>query len=275
MTASRPVGEFTVTAVSDGVLNSNHDVILGVDKADSARLTGIPYGQPLPLDVNCFVVRAGDKLILSDAGTGHTYGPTLGKLPRNLRAAGIPPETIDIILLTHLHPDHSYGLVDEAGRAVFPNAQLIVHEAEAAFWLDREPRPDDSERIQRNTKMQREVTAPYRDRIRRITNGEVLPGITAVMRPGHTPGHTTWLLQSGGERLLMWGDIVHLAAVQIVHPSAALIFDVDAELAKASRRRVFEQVAAERIMVAGAHLPAPGFGRIVRDGDGFSYKTAP
>jgi glyoxylase-like metal-dependent hydrolase (beta-lactamase superfamily II) len=275
MTATRIVGEFTVTAVSDGVLNSNHDVILGVDKADSARLTKIPYGQPLPLDVNCFVVRAGDKLILSDAGTGHTYGPTLGKLPANLRAAGFAPETIDVILLTHLHPDHSYGLVDEAGRAVFPNAQLVVHEVEAAFWLDREPKPDDSERIQRNTKMQREVTAPYRDRIRRITNGEVLPGITAVMRPGHTPGHTTWLLQSGGERLLMWGDIVHLAAVQIVHPSAALIFDVDAELAKASRRRVFEQVAAERIMVAGAHLPAPGFGRIVRDGDGFSYNTAP
>jgi glyoxylase-like metal-dependent hydrolase (beta-lactamase superfamily II) len=273
MTATRIVGEFTVTAVSDGVLNSNHDVILGVDKADSARLTKIPYGQPLPLDVNCFVVRAGDKLILSDAGTGHTYGPTLGKLPANLRAAGFAPETIDVILLTHLHPDHSYGLVDEAGRAVFPNAQLVVHEVEAAFWLDRTPMPDDSERIQRNTRMQREVTAPYRDRIRRIKDSEVLPGITAAMAPGHTPGHTTWLLQSGGERLLMWGDIVHLAAVQIVHPDAALIFDVDPELAKASRQRVFEQVATQAIMVAGAHLPAPGFGRIVRDGEGFAYQA--
>jgi glyoxylase-like metal-dependent hydrolase (beta-lactamase superfamily II) len=273
VTAGRTVGEFTVTAVSDGVLNSNHDVILGVDQADIARLTGIPYGQLLPLDVNCFVISHGNRVMLSDAGTGHTYGPTLGKLPANLRAAGFAPEAIDIILLTHLHPDHSFGLVDEAGRAVFSNAQLFVHEVEAAFWLDRKPMPDDSERIARNTRMQREVTAPYRDRIRRIKDGEVLPGITAAMAPGHTPGHTTWQLQSGGERLLMWGDIVHLAAVQIVHPDAALVFDVDPELAKASRHRVFDQVAEQGIMVAGAHLPAPGFGRIVRDGQGFAYRA--
>ena len=200
-----------MTAVSDGVLNSNHDVILGIDKAESARLTGIPYGQPLPLDVNCFLIRHRDRLMLSDAGSGHTMGPTLGKLPQNLRAIGVAPEAIDIILLTHLHPDHSLGLVDEAGRAVFPKAELIVHEVEAAFWLDRTPQPDDSERVTRNTKAQRVVTAPYRDRIRRISDGEVLPGITAMLRPGHTPGHTNWLIQSGDDRLLIWGDIVHLA----------------------------------------------------------------
>ena len=97
---------------------------------------------------------------------------------------------------------------------MFPKAELIVHEVEAAFWLDRALQPDDSERITRNSKAQRAVTAPYRDRIRRIKDGEVLPGITAMLRPGHTPGHTNWLIQSGGDRLLIWGDIVHLAAVQ-------------------------------------------------------------
>src|SRR5687767_2588223 len=109
---TKAVGEFSVTAVSDGVLYSNHDVILGIAKDECARLTGVPYGQPLPLDVNSFLIRHNGKLILSDAGSGHTMQPTLGKLPENLRALGAPPEAIDIILLTHLHSDHSLGLVD-------------------------------------------------------------------------------------------------------------------------------------------------------------------
>jgi glyoxylase-like metal-dependent hydrolase (beta-lactamase superfamily II) len=269
---TKTIGDFSVTAVSDGVLNSNHDVILGVERAESERMTGIPYGQPLPLDVNCFVIRYRDHIMLSDAGTGHSYGPTLGKLPQNLRAAGIAPENVDTILLTHLHPDHSFGLVDPQGRPIFPNAHLIVHEVEAAFWLDREPRPDDSERIARNTKAQRTTLAPYAGRIRRVRDGEVLPGIAAIMRPGHTPGHTTWLLQSGNERLLLWGDIVHLAAVQVPRPDAALIFDVDPELAKASRQAAFDWVSRERVSVGGAHLGFPGFGKLERAGPGFVFR---
>ena len=268
---SRSVGDIPVTAVSDGVLYSNHDVILGIDRAESARLTKIPYGQPLPLDVNSFLIRHRRQLILSDAGSGHTMGPTLGYLPNSLRAVGVPPEKIDIILLTHLHPDHSLGLVDEQGRAVFPNAQLIVHEIEAAFWLDRELKPDDSERITRNTKAQRTVTAPYRDRIRRVRDGEVLPGITAMLRPGHTPGHTNWLIQSGRERLLIWGDIVHLAAVQMARPDATLVFDVDPHVARITRERLLDWAANERLCVAGAHLPYPGFGHVVRDGHGYRF----
>ena len=268
---SKSVGEFTVTAVSDGTLNSNHDVILGIDRAESVRLTGVPYGQHVVLDVQAFVIRYGDKLILSDAGTGHTYGPTLGKLPANLRAAGMAPESIDYIMLTHMHPDHSWGLVDEAGKAVFPKAQLIIHEVEAAFWLDRAPKPDDSERIARNTKMQREVTAPYAGRIRRVKDGEVLPGISAIMRPGHTPGHTTWLLTSGDERLLMWGDIVHLAKVQVPRPDCYLVFDYDGALAKDSRQKAFDWVTREGVTVAGAHLPFPGFASLSRAGAGYSF----
>lgn len=269
--SSKTVGDFTVTAVSDGVLNSNHDVILGVDRAESERLTGIAYGQPVPLDVNCFLIRHRDRLILSDAGSGHTMGPTLGKLPQNLRALGIEPDSIDILMLTHLHPDHSLGLVDETGRAVFPNAQIVVHEIEAAFWLDRTPSPEDSERVQRNTRQQRAVTAPYRDRIRRVTDGEVLPGITAMLRPGHTPGHTNWLIQSGGERLVIWGDIIHLASVQMARPDATLVFDVAPETARATRQQVLDWAAGERLCVAGAHLPFPGFGRVLREGEGYAY----
>ena len=118
---------------------------------------------------------------------------------------------------------------------MFPNAEVIVHEVEAAFWLDRTPHPDDSERIARGTKQQRAVTAPYRDRMRRIRGGEVLPGITAMLRPGHTPGHTNYLIQSGNDRLLLWGDIVHLAPVQMARPDARLVYDYDADLAAVSR----------------------------------------
>jgi glyoxylase-like metal-dependent hydrolase (beta-lactamase superfamily II) len=275
--STKKVGEFTVTAVSDGVLYSNHDVILGVDKEDSAKLTGIPYGQLVPLDVNSFLIRHNGKLILSDAGTGQALQPVqknLGKLPNNLRAIGADPAAIDIVMLTHLHSDHSMGLLDEAGRKVFPNAELIVHEVEATFWLDRALQPGDDERIVRNSKAQRAVTAPYRDRIRRIKDGEVLPGITAMMRPGHTPGHTNWLIESGGERLLIWGDIVHLASVQLARPEARLIYDVDTELAAKTRATVLDWTAEERLTVAGAHLGFPGFGRVVRNGERFAIEAA-
>ena len=275
--STKQVGEFTVTAISDGVLYSNHDVILGVDKAESARLTGIHYGQPVPLDVNSFLIRHRGKLILSDAGTGQALQPVqknLGKLPENLRAVGVDPSAIDIVMLTHLHSDHSMGLVDEAGRKVFPNAELIIHEVEAAFWLDRALQPGDNERITRNSNAQRVVTAPYRDRIRRIKDGEVLPGITAMMRPGHTPGHTNWLIESGGERLLIWGDIVHLAAVQLARPEARLIYDVDTDLAAATRATVLDWAERERLIVAGAHLGFLGFGRVLRNGEQFAIEAA-
>ena len=274
---TKQVGEFTVTAVSDGVLYSNHDVILGVDKADSARLTGVPYGQPLPLDVNSFLIRHRGNLILSDAGTGQALQPiqkNLGKLPENLRAIGVDPAAIDIVMLTHLHSDHSMGLLDEQGKPVFAKAELIIHEVEAAFWLDRTLQPNDPERIVANSNKQRAVTAPYRDRIRRIKDGEVLPGITAMLRPGHTPGHTNWLIQSGGEKILIWGDIVHLAAVQLARPEARLIYDVDSDQAAATRQRVLDWVANERLCVAGAHIGFPGFGTVKRTGDRFAIEAA-
>jgi glyoxylase-like metal-dependent hydrolase (beta-lactamase superfamily II) len=273
MSATRKLGEFSVTTVSDGVLYSNHDVILGIAKEESARLTGVPYGQPLPLDVNSFLIHYRGKLILSDAGSGHTMQPTLGKLPENLRALGAPPEAIDVIMLTHLHSDHSLGLVDPQGAPYFPNAQLLIHEVEAAFWLDRELQPGDSERIVANSNKQRAVTAPYRDRIRRVRDGEVLPGISAMLRPGHTPGHTNWLIQSGGERLLIWGDIVHLASVQLAAPAARLIYDVDTEMAAKTRAAVLDWCARERLVVAGAHIAFPGFGRVVRSGNQFEIEA--
>jgi glyoxylase-like metal-dependent hydrolase (beta-lactamase superfamily II) len=272
MNIAKKIGDITVTAVNDGVLNTTHNVILGVDEGESVRLTGVPAGNPIPLDVNCFLVRLKDRLVLIDTGAGSQMAATLGKLPKHLQALGVTPDAINDILLTHCHSDHSNGLIDAEGRAVFPKARVFLHEKEAAFWLDRTETPDDTERIRRNTKATRASTAPYRDRLCRIADGEVLPGISAVLRAGHTPGHVNWLIHFGNDRLLIWGDIVHLAAVQVPRPDTGLVFDVDPMGACASRKRVFDWLADERVAVAGAHLDFPGFGHIARSGGGFVYQ---
>jgi glyoxylase-like metal-dependent hydrolase (beta-lactamase superfamily II) len=273
MPASRTFGDVEVTAVSDGRLKTSIDVVLDIERAETERLVGGAQNAEQFLAVNSFLIRIAGKNVLVDAGAGNSMQPTLGRLPDNLRALGVAPEEIDTVLLTHMHPDHSNGLLDAAGNAVYPNAEIVAHETEARFWLDREELATDSERVKRNTAASRRVFSAYGDRLRRVRDGEALPGIAAFMQPGHTPGHTAWLVRSGSESVLFWGDIVHLAAIQIPHPEAGLVFDVDADMARASRRRVFDWVAADRLRVAGAHLDFPGFGTVTRAGTGYRWEA--
>jgi glyoxylase-like metal-dependent hydrolase (beta-lactamase superfamily II) len=264
------VGAIEVTALSDGPFPATLDSFIDFPRTEAERLVG--GTQPLFLPVNCYLLKLGAKWALVDTGCGQTMGPDLGQVPNNLRALGIAPETIDYVLLTHIHPDHALGLTDAPGRAVFPNAELIVHEQEAAFWLNRDAASGASERIRRNIGKGQAACAPYRDRLRVVRDGEALPGVLATSLAGHTPGHTGWLVQSGNDGLLIWGDIVHLAAVQVPHPEAALVFDVDPEAACTTRQRAFDRVAADRLRVAGAHLDFPGFGHIVRQGASYRFE---
>jgi glyoxylase-like metal-dependent hydrolase (beta-lactamase superfamily II) len=268
----RTIGAIRVTTVSDGVLNSTLNNFLGVAPAEAARMSGFPVAGPVPLAVNTFLLEFDGRRVLVDAGTGSTMGPTLGKLPDNLRTLGVPPDTIDVVLLTHIHPDHSNGLVDDEGRPNFPNADVIVHADDLRFWVEREPEATDNEFRQRNMNAARRAFAPYRDRVRAITAGEPLPGISAQPQPGHTLGHTGWLLSSGNDALLIWGDIVHVTGVQFARPDAALTFDLDPDAARRSRSRVFDWVATDRIRVAGAHLDLPAFGYVQRDGAGYRFE---
>jgi glyoxylase-like metal-dependent hydrolase (beta-lactamase superfamily II) len=270
---TRKIGDIEVTPLSDGVLTTSLDVVLGLQKEELERLSGKKAGDPVPIAVNAFLLKLRDKLVLVDAGSGNTMGPTLGKLPGNLWALGVTPDKIDVIVLTHLHPDHSNGLVDDDGRAIYPNAEIVLHANEAGFWLDRDPSTGASERISRNIAKSAVTTKPYRARMRTVREGEVLPGISALPLPGHTPGHTGWLIESGKDALLIWGDLVHLAAVQVARPDTGLVFDVDPQAACATRRRMFDRVAADRLKVAGAHLDFPGFGTIVRKGAEFRFET--
>jgi glyoxylase-like metal-dependent hydrolase (beta-lactamase superfamily II) len=266
------IGDIEVTALSDGPFPAPLNSFVDFDSAEAERLTGRRIDETVILPVNCYLLKIGSKWALVDTGCGPNYGPTLGQLPENLRALGVPPEAIEHVLLTHIHPDHALGLIDAAGKAVFPNAELIVHEDEADFWLNHHPSEAADERIQRNRAKGQGATAPYRERMRNVVGGEVLPGVSGVLLAGHTPGHTGWHVHSGSDGVLIWGDVVHFPAVQVPRPDAALVFDSDRQAARDTRKRTFDRVAADRLRVAGAHLDFPGFGYIVREGTSYRYE---
>jgi glyoxylase-like metal-dependent hydrolase (beta-lactamase superfamily II) len=266
------IGEIEITPISDGPFPAPLDSFVEFERAEVERLTGRRIDETVILPVNSYLLKLGAKWALVDTGCGPTMGPQLGQVPKNLRALGVNPEAIDYVLLTHIHPDHALGLSDAAGNAIFPNAELIVHEEEADFWLHHDPRERADDRIQRNRAKGQRATSPYRERMRTVVGGEVLPGVSAVLLAGHTPGHTGWHVHSGSDGVLIWGDIVHFPAVQVPRPDAALVFDSDPQAARDTRRHTFDRVAADRLRVAGAHLDFPGFGYIVRQGATYRFE---
>ncbi len=268
------VGDVEVQGLSDGILKTSLDLVLGMDRAQAESLVGGTQNGSLYIPVNNFLIRRGGKVILIDAGAGNTMQPTLGKLPDNLRAASVAPSAVTHIVMTHLHPDHANGLVDDAGAPHYPNAEIVVHETEAEFWM----RPDianDEDRVKKNRARTAINLKPYLDRIRRVRDGEEFSGFTPVVAPGHTPGHTCWLLTANnGGGFMAFGDVVHLSAIQISHPDAALTYDLDKDLAVKSRKRILDMAASERLAIAGAHVNAPGFGHVVRKGASFAFEPA-
>jgi glyoxylase-like metal-dependent hydrolase (beta-lactamase superfamily II) len=266
------VGDVEVEGLSDGTLKTSIDLVIGMDRAQAAALVGSSDGSVV-IPVNNFLLRRGGNVILIDAGAGNTMQPTLGKLPDNLRAAGIEPAAVTHIVMTHLHPDHANGLVDDAGKPHYPNAEIVVHRTEADFWM-QESGAADTDRIKGNRARTVINLKPYRDRMRRVRDGEDFLGFVPVVAPGHTPGHTCWLLAASGGGFMALGDVVHLSAIQVSHPDAALTFDLDPNQAIASRKRILDMAASERLAIAGAHVNAPGFGYVVRKGATFAFEPA-
>jgi glyoxylase-like metal-dependent hydrolase (beta-lactamase superfamily II) len=273
----RRIGDIVITALSDGVAVRTHEMMRNVSEADAADYLARAFRTQFVLSINAFLVRTPTQTILIDTGSGTYLGPDAGHLMGNLATAGVSPETIDAVLLTHMHPDHSAGLADrETGQAHFPNAELVVHEAEFTHWFDEAAMARASAREKALMFQQaREQTAPYADRTRRFTSGEVAPGITALPLPGHTPGHTGFLIESGGQSLLIWGDIVHMPEVQVPNPAVAMVVDVDPALAAETRAKVFDRVATDRVLVTGMHLHFPGFGHLARDGESYRFVPEP
>jgi glyoxylase-like metal-dependent hydrolase (beta-lactamase superfamily II) len=274
----RRVGDIIVTAVSDGFLDGSMAVLRNIKADEAARMLTEAF-RPVPrrTSVNCFLIRAGNRTALVDCGCGPAMQASAGRLFENLAAACVSPGAVDTVLLTHMHPDHSNGLADGDGRARFPKATLIMHEAELAYWTDyaQAEIAAQSGRGVPYFATARAQLAPYGERTRTFHGGEVFPGVTAVHLPGHTPGHSGYRVVSGEHTLLIWGDIVHLPELQIPQPEVAMQFDVDPDTAIATRKAILERVAVERQLVAGMHLHFPGYAHVARHGEMFTLVPEP
>ena len=227
--------------------------------------------------VNGFIIRSKGRVCLVETGSGNYLQPTAGKLLENVIAAGVDPNEIDTILLTHMHPDHSAGLTNMDDNSLyFPNAELTAHENEPKHWLDDGAMANAEERAQRlYFQATREQIAPYAKQTKLFQSGEVFPGVTALPAPGHTPGHTCYMVESGNDSLLIWGDIVHVPEIQTARPDVSIAFDTDMHAAIASRKRIFDMAATDGLRVAGMHLHFPTFSHLIRDGEGYRLLPEP
>ncbi len=267
----RRIGDIVVTALSDGYLDTPLASFTSITEEEAAARLRQRF-QPAPprVSINAFVIRSGGRTAIVDTGAGDTMGKTLGLLPQSLNAMQVSRSDIDTVLLTHLHPDHSNGLAGNDGTALFPKAELVVSEADMRFRHDNSIRSRFTEIQQRRYfNDPRFQVAPYADRTKHA-QGEVFPGVTAVPLPGHTPGHTGYLISSGNESLLIWGDVCHAQELQLADPGISVTFDVDNDAAIATRRRILDQVASDKLLVAGMHVHFPGFIHVVRNGNGYA-----
>jgi glyoxylase-like metal-dependent hydrolase (beta-lactamase superfamily II) len=265
----RRVGDITVTALNDGHQDAPLTTLAGIAPGEAAGLLRAAF-RPVPrrTAVQCFLIRSSGRIALVDAGCG-PIKPTVGRLAANLAAAGVAPGEIDTLLMTHLHRDHCGGLLDAAGTPTFPRAELRLHEAELGWWRDDAALSRSDGPVRAMFGIARAALDAHRDRLSPFTGGEVFPGVTAVPLPGHTPGHTGFLVASGRDSLLIWGDIVHVPEVQVPRPEVGMAVDVDQAAAEATRRRIFDRVAADRQAIAGMHLHFPAFAHLAREGAGY------
>jgi len=270
------LGRFKVVALRDGVFQlDTRQLLIERTPGEVGRILADAHEPAMqPTSVNAFLIDTGKKRILVDTGGGSFFGSSLGKLQSGLKAAGYAPEAIDEILITHLHPDHVGGL-SAGGQAVFPNAIVRLDAAEQRFWLER----SNVDTVDASVKGSFDAAAaslePYRvlGHIRSFEPGAVLdPGVSAVALPGHTPGHTAYRIESDGKAMLIWGDLMHVAPVQLKDPGVTIRFDSAPDLAATNRLAVMKDSVERRYLVAGAHLAFPGIGSFRQVGGTWQWK---
>ena len=272
------VGDFEVTALSDGTVTLPVDKLLTnttPGKIDAA-LSKSFLKAPVETSVNGYLINTGDKLVLVDTGAAGLFGPTLGNLAANLKAAGYQPEQVDAIVITHMHPDHVGGLM-AGSQMVFPNATVHADQRDADFWLstaNMDKAPADSKGFFQGAmaSLNPYVAAGKFKPFNGNTN--LLPGIKAQAAHGHTPGHSTFVVESKGQKMVMWGDLMHVAAVQFEEPSVTIAFDSDTKAAAAERKKAYADAAKNGYWVAATHLSFPGIGHIRREGKGYRFVPA-
>ncbi|SEN14004.1 MBL fold metallo-hydrolase [Halomonas caseinilytica] len=269
------VGDVRVTALSDGTVPQDlHKLLHGItnEKID-AMLARAYLANPVEVSINAFLLEMGNRLVLVDTGVGPLFGPGLGnQLIDSLRAAGVEPEQITDVLLTHVHSDHMGGLT-KGGQIIFPNATVHVGKPDVDFFLDRQ-NAKRTDYDMRYFDQAIQSLKPYIDAGKvapfdRTT--EILPGLTASLHPGHTPGSAFYTLKSQGQTLTFIGDIIHVAAVQLPDPSVTIAYDVNPEMAASTRSKAFLAIAEEGDLVAVPHMSFPGIGHIRKAPEGYDW----
>ena len=272
------LGSFEVTALSDGTVSLPVDKLLTHSTPDRIKglLARSYLKAPVETSVNGYLVNTGSKLVLIDAGAAGLFGPTLGKLLANLKASGYQPEQVDEIYITHMHPDHVGGLVAN-GQMAFPNATVRADMREGDFWLSKsnlEAAPADAKGFFQGAmaSLNPYVAAGKLKPFNGAT--DLLPGIRAIPAAGHTPGHTIYAIESQGNKMVVWGDLMHVAAVQFAMPSVTIQFDNDSKAAAPQRQLNYADAAKKGYFVAVAHVSFPGIGQLRADGKGYQWVPA-
>lgn len=272
------LGRYRLTALVDGLAPLTRKHFFGDDEGriDATLSEFGVLASDMSVPLNVYLLQSPTETILIDAGMGafDLLGSGFGHIIPGLGMLGLSSSDITKLVVTHAHPDHVGGLISN-GRAVFENAELAIAEREYTYWSDSASRAAAPNGAQPLFDMAQSALSPYRDRLQLVqNNAEVAPGLTLELSPGHTPGHSILHLDGGDQELLFIADTVHNAELHTALPKTGFAFDSDPSEAANARLRVFDRAAADKTLIAGAHIHFPGFGRIVRIADAYHYQPA-
>ena len=271
------LGSMTATTFSDGFVSRPLDAnfvrnapLAAVQQA--LRDAGLPTDR-LEVPYNPLLIESGAQKVLFDAGNGEFGAPTNGKLLENMAKAGVSPASVTAVVFSHFHGDHINGLRNRAGSVVFPNAKIYVPAPEWDWWMDDARMNSAPEAMRGAFAATRRVFGPIASSVNRFQPGnEILPGIRSMAAFGHTPGHTAFLMGEGAQKLMYWADTTNVAALFVRNPDWAIMFDMDAEAARQTRRRLADMVVKDNLLLAGYHLTGSAIGRLSVRGSGYDFK---